>query len=282
MRRFYSGLERELVVETADDPVLPWQHALVYAAAALRWSRARPQVARMVAMDALHLVDGKRQAAAVVADDHHARVNDASRSGLRARLVLPRPASSPSATQMMSSPRTLTSPSTVPLRRCGSEWIVRGSATSSNTSVGSANHSAPMRKMMAECRIELLQLLSLCAKWARPVGNVSGRRVAIEQRHGRGRVDRAVAAMTRTVSSSGQEASPRTPILFQQSLIATAVPTRTARRQIVHVTSSRSAIEPARRSFSAFAPRLSPCFSSSKARWTSACDDLDRDRGLLR
>jgi hypothetical protein len=64
---------------------------------------------------------------------------------------------------MMSWPRTLTNPSTVLLRRFGSEWIARGSAISSNICVESANHSAPMRKTTAES-VSTSSVRFACAK----------------------------------------------------------------------------------------------------------------------
>ena len=112
-----------------------------------------------------------------------------------------------------SSPRTLATPSTA--RRALVRQRVNGlqATTSTRQRRRQPSHSAPRRNTTIE-RVFDVSWRSAIA--VHPISDAPAPAVTVEQRGGRGRVHRAVAAM-HVLGQHGQDRSPWTPMRFQQS-----------------------------------------------------------------
>ena len=128
------------------------------------------------------------------ADHQQAPVRRCVGASDRRRGTGSRPSTRASDTQISSSPRTLARPSTTPLAAGAAANGSGGVATSATTAVGSASHSAPMRKITTDCVVAFVGRLRR-RRNARPLARSPAGASRSSSCRGRRGVHRAVAAV---------------------------------------------------------------------------------------
>ena len=184
VRSFEAPLQRveqQLVVERADRVSPPRQQRRRVGDRGLRDRRRHVvQFPRVKAMNAVHFVDRTDHANGVAADHEQALVRRAAALVARPRRAVPR--RRPGRATHRPAVRRGRSPGRARRRSAGAaaSESAAGCATSMTTAVGSASHSDATRKMTTD-RVSPSSVARRLGEMRRPIGEVAGRRIGVEQ-----------------------------------------------------------------------------------------------------